>query len=55
MILEGVCTLGFSSRTAVKKLKENPDLVRQLSHYKVTTERIPSFNVAIEPVTFAHL
>jgi predicted nucleic acid-binding protein len=55
MILEAIRTLGLSSRTAVKKLKENPDLVRQLSHYKVATERIPSFNVTIEPVTFAHL
>jgi predicted nucleic acid-binding protein len=55
MILEAIRTLGFSSRTAVKKLKENVDLVRQLSHYKVATERIPSFNVAIEPVSFAHL
>ena len=55
MILEAIRTLGFSSRTAVKKLKENPDLVRQLSHYKVATERNPSFNVMVEPVTLAHL
>lgn len=55
MILEAIRTLGFSSRTAVKKLKENVDLVRQLSHYKVATTRIPSFNVAVEPVSFIHL
>lgn len=55
MILEAVHTFGFSSRTAVKKLKEAPDLVKRLSHYKVATEKIPSFNVAIEPVTVAHL
>ena len=55
MILEAIRTLGFSPRMAVKKLKEQPALVPQLSHYKVVTERIPSFNVAIEPVTFAYL
>lgn len=54
MILEAIRNLGLSPRTAVKKLKEQPDLVRQLSHYKVVTERIPSFNVTVEPVTFAH-
>ena len=55
MILEAIRTLGFPSRTAVKKLKEDPTLVSQLSHYKVATARIPSFNVTVEPVTFAHL
>jgi predicted nucleic acid-binding protein len=55
MILEAIRARGLSSRTAVKKLKENPDFVRQLSHYKVATERIPSFNVTVEPVTFVHL
>src|SRR5712692_2112272 len=55
MILEAIRTLGFSPRTAVKKLKEQPALVPQLSHYKVATEWIPSFNVDVEPVTFAHL
>jgi predicted nucleic acid-binding protein len=55
MILEAIRTLGFSSGTAVKKLKENPSLLSQLSHYKVATLRIPSFNVVVEPVTFAHL
>jgi len=54
MILEAIRSLGLSPRTAVKKLKEQPDLVRQLSHYKVVTERIPSFNVMVEPVTFDH-
>src|SRR5215471_3348909 len=54
MILEAIRTLGLSPRTAVKKLKEQPDLVRQLSHYKVVAEHIPSFNVTVEPVTFAH-
>jgi predicted nucleic acid-binding protein len=55
MILEAIRTLGFPSRMAVKKLKENPTLVNQLSHYKVATARIPSFNVTVEPATFAHL
>jgi len=54
MILEAIHSLGLSPRTAVRKLKEQPDLIRQLSHYKVATERIPSFNVTVEPVTFAH-
>jgi len=45
MILEAIRTSGVSSRTAVKRLKENPTLVSQLSHY----------NVTVEPVTFAHL
>lgn len=54
MILEAIRSLSLSPRTTVKKLKEQPDLVRQLSHYKVATERIPSFNVMVEPVTFAH-
>jgi predicted nucleic acid-binding protein len=54
MILEAIRAFGFSSRTAVKNLKDNPNLVSQLSHYKVVTERIPSFNVTVEPVTFAH-
>ncbi len=55
MILEAIRALGFPSRTAVKKLKENPSLVSQRAHYKVATARIPSFNVTVEPVTFAHL
>lgn len=55
MILEAIRTFGFSSRTAVKSLKDSPTLVRQLFHYKEATERIPSFNITVEPVTFAHL
>ena len=55
MILEAIRTFGLASRLAVKKLKENTEFVRQLSHYKTATESIPSFNVTIEPVTFAHL
>lgn len=55
MILEAIRTSGLPSRTAVKHLKENPTLVNRLSHYKVATARIPSFNVTVEPVTFAHL
>jgi predicted nucleic acid-binding protein len=55
MILEAISIFGLASRTAVKKLKETPALVRQLSHYKVATEKIPSFGVAMEPITPAHL
>jgi predicted nucleic acid-binding protein len=55
MILEAIRVFGLSPRTAVKKLKEQPNLVPQLSHYKIVTERIPSFSVKVEPVTFAHL
>lgn len=55
MILEAIRSLAFSSRTAVKKLKEAPELVCQLSLYKIATERLPSFNVMVEPVTFMHL
>ena len=54
MILEAIGSFGLSPRTAVKKLKEQPGLVQQLFHYKVVTERMPSFNVAVEPVTFEH-
>ena len=55
MILEAVQTHGLSAREAVRKLRENPALVRQLSRYKAATEAIPSFNVVIEPVTSAQL
>jgi predicted nucleic acid-binding protein len=55
MILEAIATFGFPSRTAVKQLKEHPALVKQLAHYKVVTEKIPAFNVAVEPITPAHL
>lgn len=55
MILEAISAFGFASRTAVRQLKEHPALVKQLAHYKVTTEKIPAFHVAVEPVTPAHL
>jgi predicted nucleic acid-binding protein len=55
MMLDAIRTLGVPARTAVKQLKEHPDLVRQLSLYKVATERVSAFNITVEPVTAAHL
>jgi predicted nucleic acid-binding protein len=55
MMLEAIRTLGLTARTAVKQLKEKPDLVRQLSTYKVAIERVASFNIAVEAVTALHL
>jgi len=55
MVLEAIASFGFPSRTAVKQLKEHPALVRQLARYKVATEKIPAFNITIEPITAAHL
>ena len=43
MILEAIRIFGLASRTAVKKLKETPALVQQLSLYKVATEKVPAF------------
>jgi len=55
MILEAISAFGLPSRTAIRTLKEHPTLVKQLSHYKVATEKIFAFNVVIEPITSAHL
>ena len=55
MILEAIQTHGLSSHVAVRKLKENPVLVQQLSRYKVVSETVPAFNVAIETFTSTHL
>jgi predicted nucleic acid-binding protein len=55
MVLEAIATFGFPSRATVKQLKEHPALVKHLAHYKVATEKIPAFNVAVEPITPAHL
>jgi predicted nucleic acid-binding protein len=55
MLLEAIRVFGLSSRTAVKTLKEHPELVQQLSHYQVVTEQIPVFNVVVEPITLDYL
>jgi predicted nucleic acid-binding protein len=55
MLLEAISAFGLSSRTAVKALKEHPELVQQLSHYKVVTEKMPAFNVVVEPITLFYL
>ncbi|MGH8068369.1 MAG: type II toxin-antitoxin system VapC family toxin [Candidatus Entotheonellia bacterium] len=55
MVLEAIASFGFPSRTAVKQLKEHPALVKQLTHYKVASEKIPAFNVTVEPITVGHL
>jgi predicted nucleic acid-binding protein len=55
MILEAIQKHGLHPHAAVRKLKENPALVKQLSQYKVASELIPSFNVFIEAVTVTHL
>jgi len=55
MILEAIQTHGLHPNTAVRKLKERPALVQQLSHYKVATEMVSSFNVVIESLTATHL
>ncbi len=55
MILEAIQTHGLFPHAAVKKLKEDPALVRQLSHYKVATEMVPAFNVVVEAITSTHL
>jgi predicted nucleic acid-binding protein len=55
MILEAIQMHGLSPHAAVRKLKENPVLVQQLSHYKVVTDTVPAFNVAVETITSTHL
>jgi predicted nucleic acid-binding protein len=55
MILEAIQVHGFSSRMAVRKLKENPVLVQQLSRYRVVTETVPAFNVVVETINSTHL
>lgn len=55
MLLEAIHVFHLPSRTAVRTLKEHPELVQQLSQYKTATEKIPAFNVAIEPITPGHL
>lgn len=55
MILEAIQTYGLRPNVAVRTLKENPSSVRQLSNYRVATEMVPTFNVAIEAITSTHL
>jgi predicted nucleic acid-binding protein len=55
MVLEAIATFGFPSRTAVKQLKEHPALVKQLTHYKFASEKIPAFNVTVKSITAGHL
>jgi predicted nucleic acid-binding protein len=55
MILEAIQTHGLQANVAVRTLKENPSLVQQLSNYRIATEMVSTFNVAIEPITPAHL
>ena len=55
MVLDAIRTFSFPARTAVKQLKEHPELVRQLSLYKVATERVFAFNIRVESVTATHL
>jgi predicted nucleic acid-binding protein len=55
MILEAIQKHGLHPHAAVRKLKENPGLVQQLSDYKVATGMISSFNIHIEAVTATHL
>ena len=54
MLLEAIHTFGLVPRTAVRYLKEHPDLVTQLSQYRVATEAVATFNVTVEPVTPEH-
>jgi predicted nucleic acid-binding protein len=55
MILEAIQIHGLFPHAAVRKLRENPALVQQLSHYKVVTETVPAFNVVVETITSTHL
>lgn len=55
MILEAIRAHGFKANVAVRKLKENPSLVQQLSDYRAATGMVSSFNVSTEPVTDNHL
>ena len=55
MILEAIRTHGLKANVAVRKLKENPSLVQQLSDYRAATAMVSTFNVSIEPVTSTHL
>lgn len=55
MILEAIRTHGFKANVAVRKLKENPSLVQQLADYRIATDMVSTFNVAVEPVTATHL
>ena len=55
MILEAIQIHGLFPHAAVRKLKENPALVQQLSHDKVVTETVPAFNVVVETITSTHL
>lgn len=54
MLLEAIHTFSLVPRTAVRYLKEHPDLVTQLSQYRVATEAIATFNVTVEPVNPGH-
>ena len=55
MILEAIRTHGLKPNLTVRKLKETPSLVQQLSDYRVATGMVSTFNVAVEPVTANHL
>ena len=55
MILEAIQTHGLKPNVAVRKLKENPSLVRQLTNYRVATDMVATFDVAVEAISAAHL
>ena len=55
MILEAIRSHGLKANVAVRKLKENPSLVQQLADYRIATDMVSTFNVAVEPVTSTHL
>ena len=55
MILEAIQIHGLFPHAAVRKLKENPVLVQQLSRYRVVTETVPAFNVVVETINPTHL
>jgi predicted nucleic acid-binding protein len=55
MILEAIQTHRLSANTVVRKLKENPALVKPLSQYKAATDAVRAFNVSVEAINPAHL
>lgn len=55
MILEAIRTHGLKPNVAVRKLKENPSLVQQLSDYRIATDMVSTFGVVVEVVTSTHL
>lgn len=53
MVAEAIAQGLVTARTAVRKLGETPEMVRQLTQYQVDVSKIPHMHITILPLTLA--